>query len=921
MSETGPSADIGCGGRSSAQADAQSHDARPLPWLLRQKVSVPERAADYLDRAELATRTMPTHRRLTVLHAPGGFGKTTLLAECCRRLREDGIPTAWVSVDEQDEPAVLDAYIGYACRNAAAGDSPRSEEVAVSGLDRLGGGSGSRVGPVMHEIAEFDGPFVLVLDELERLRDPGAGELLEFLLRSGPPNLHLAFACRELPSGLNIAGAVLEGRALIVSAEELRFSSSEVAEFFDGKLSSPQLAGLMTDSAGWPFALRVARNEMGRGRRLDALASQEFVENWVESRLFAGLGREDREFLFDIGLFDWMDAALLDEVLDRHDSVRRIETIPVLVGLLEPVHDGVTDMWRLHPLIREHCARRRLRETPERFRRIHRRIAEALMRRDQTVSAMRHAVEAGEPALAGDILERAGGGRLILRDGTAQFLAADRWLSEAVIAERPRLALARCLALIHLGRMEEARKRYRSIAAPAGNVEDEAGDVEFELAVDHCMVRGTMLLFGGERFGSALFQTHLAEIARLALSPRVDVAVRGMMEYGLCVSNNMTAAFEVALDHAARARRYFDRNRYMTMYLDIQLGQIAMAQGRATDAAAHYRTGLRVAKKNFVLDPIATVLCRVHLQELALECSRVAPDAEMTRVPGALVTGATPLQAYAAASGAVVDLSLRDEGVEGALAVADEMLTYVRKAGLTALVRYVSALRVSLLALAGRIGDGERAWAADNLPEASADCLDLAGQTWREMEAISCARLRLEIGCERFDAGRALAADLCAVAAAQGLQRTLMRGLALSVVLERRAGEAKAAAGHMETYLRAYGDAPYAGPLLRERADCAPVLTELLDSAPHWADDETARSLLAAMEQEDTSRQLVLSAREREVLQRLGAQRDKQIAAELGLSTYGVRHHLRKLFAKLGVRKRAEAVRRAREMGLVSDDY
>ena len=68
-------------------------------------------------------------------------------------------------------------------------------------------------------------------------------------------------------------------------------------------------------------------------------------------------------------------------------------------------------------------------------------------------------------------------------------------------------------------------------------------------------------------------------------------------------------------------------------------------------------------------------------------------------------------------------------------------------------------------------------------------------------------------------------------------------------------------------------------------------------------------------------RQSVLSAREREVLQRLEGQRDKEIAAALGLSAYGVRYHIRKLFAKLGARNRAEAVRRAREMGLVPDAY
>ena len=87
MTETDPGARGGKAGPSPPE--------RPLPWLLRQKIAVPERVAGYLDRAGLVDRVMPTRRRLTVLQAPGGFGKTTLLGECCRRLCEDGVPVAW----------------------------------------------------------------------------------------------------------------------------------------------------------------------------------------------------------------------------------------------------------------------------------------------------------------------------------------------------------------------------------------------------------------------------------------------------------------------------------------------------------------------------------------------------------------------------------------------------------------------------------------------------------------------------------------------------------------------------------------------------------------------------------------------------------------------------------------------------------
>lgn len=905
--------------RAVAAPDGDAVGGPAAPWLLRQKIAIPDRVAGYFERAGLVERAMPTRRRVTALVAPGGFGKTTLLAECCRRAREDGIPVAWVSVDEQDEPEVLDTYIACACRSAAGGAPADVEDLGTS-VHGPGGATGGRTGLALREVEARAGPFVLVFDEVERLGSPDAAALLEFVLRRAPANLHLAFSGRELPAGVNVTGAVLDGRADVLSADDLRFSSAEAVDFFDGKLSGPRLDTVMAESAGWAFALRLSRNQLERGGGDDARASRKLAENWVESRLFEGLGAEDRAFLLDIGLFEWMDAALLDEVLERGDSMRRIDTMPILAGLLEPVRDGATELWRLHPLVREHCARQRFRETPQRFRAIHRRIAGALGRRGQTVAAMRHAVEAGEPALAGDILEDAGGARLYLREGAVQLQAAHRLLTEDAVAERPRLALVRCMSSIVSGRMDEARAGYRALAGTLERLMAEAGDAAPDLAVENCLVRGTIALYGSERLDSALVRLQLADVARLAESPHVDVLTRGLLEYSLCVAGNMTGRFGDALEHAARARRCFARSRYMSMFMDVQEGQAAMAQGRVQDAAALYRHAERVARERYVLDPEPAAVCGALLHELSLECGRAAPGAELDRVPEALRQGNTSFQAYAAASGAVLEARLRNEGVRAALAGAYEMLDYVRHARLPALVRYVSALRVSLLAAAGSVGNAERAWESAELPPDAAGCLDLAGQTWREMEAVSSARLRLAIARGRFDEARGFAGELRAAAAERGLKRTLMRALALSAVLERRAGDAAAAAAHVEAYLRAFADTPYAGPLVRERAECAELVAACVDAASGATVGDAALSLLAAMENADDARRRVLSEREREVLERLAGRRDKQIAVELGLSRHGVRYHLRSLFAKLGVRNRAEALRVAREMGLVPGD-
>ena len=353
--------------------------------------------------------------------------------------------------------------------------------------------------------------------------------------------------------------------------------------------------------------------------------------------------------------------------------------MPVLVGLLEPVGGGAAESWRLHLLLREHCARRRFRETPERYRSVHRRLAAALVRRGETVAGMRHAVEAGEPGLAGRILEDAGGARMWIRQGSVQLQAADRLLSEEIVAERPRLALVRCLSLVLSGQLEAARERYRTMAvAPCAGTEDGDGP-SVAFAVEDCIVRGGIVIYSGETIGSGWTQALLGDLERLIASPDVDTLMRGYLESALCVFHNLAAEFDSALDRAARARQCLSRSPYMTMLIDIQVGQIAMAQGRVGDAGEHYRRARRVATKSFALDDGPAAFARVHLHELALECHRLGAAEELRSVPGALVKGGAPLSAYPAASGAVIDLRLVRDGVEAALGVADEMLEYVRR--------------------------------------------------------------------------------------------------------------------------------------------------------------------------------------------------------------------------------------------------
>ena len=881
----------------------RSPAADAWPRLLTEKVTIPERVTGYFHRPGLVEQFMSS-RRVVLLKAPAGFGKTTLLAEACRRLQGAGVLTAWLTLDVQDVPDALDGYLAFAFQEAGLN--------VLDALDAQSEREGSpehRTELVARAVRQHGSPCLLALDELERLANPASLALISFLLQWGPPNLRIALAARELPAALDVASSVYEGHATVITANQLRFSESQVASFFGPDLPRREVEALARESSGWPIALRILWNERHGATIGDARDATDVAGNWVESRLWRGMAESDRELVLDLGLFERIDAELLDEVLDGTDLKRRVDALPALAGLLESVRGEASDTWTMHPLIREHCAKQRYLETPDRFRSIHQRIAAVLARRGETVAAMRHAAAGGHTDLAGEILLEAGGLRLWLREGLIRLEAADSLLTTHMMDKSPRLALAHSLVLLLTGRLGAARRFYDdTIATLNGSVEHALAD-DFELLLDDVTLRGLLCLYGGERFSSPKLQSAIADRTRLANDPQVDAATRCSFELGVSMAHNFKAEFDWAEKHLSRAERSLDDNPYITMTACHQRGLIAMAQGRVAVATDCYARAQRIARASFLRDPGPAALSDVLMRELDLERNRTAHLGLARRIPRVLLETGTPLGTYAAAAGVAVDITAQFDGIHEALRRAEEMHDYVRERQMPALVRFVAALRVMLLTLAGRIGDAEHGWRSDGLPETREGCLDLSGQSWREMEALCGARLSLHIAGGKFDAARRTAHALDALAVERGLRRTRMRNLAAWIKLECNAGEPAAAEDRLVRFLRLYAETDYARPLFRERTVCLPVLESWLERDPDASLKEEAIRLRDMFRQAVTEESAApgFSFRELDVLQRLDSQQDKEIAKALSLTHAGVRYHVGNIFTKLGAHSRQEA--------------
>ena len=887
-------------------------------WLLSSKVTAPERTSGYFHRPALIEPIGALgDRHVTVLQAPGGFGKTTLLAEGCGSARDQGALVAWVTLDEDDTPDVFMAYLVCAFEHAGLDLSMlydvRDSVPALRSVPQ-------RAGLLMRAIERCGAPCLLVLDEADQLPNRDAIAMVDLLLYQGPPNFHVALSCRANP-GFDVATAVVSRRGVVLTGEDLRFSITEIARFFDGALSKSEVAALAERTGGWPAALRIYRNMKAVSERTltpdDLDGGQGVTADYCSARLLRDLSAEDRDFLFDLALFDWIEPELVDEVRETGGAVWRLDTLSVLDGFLQSDAEKVS---RLNPIVKEYCAARRFREDPDRFRQLHGRIARALAARGHLAPALRHADESGDRQLTGAIFEQAGGLRILLREGATAFYAADRCLKPEILASYPRLALGRCIVLARTAQIEQARTLYDDVRRRTDEFRrDRDGGDDRALRVDGFIARSMLAGHACVPHGSREMQDLLAEGSELARDSQLPPEVLGHLHALLGIARFQRAQFEDSRALGAQAAKQFTRcaSDAGVMFVDFQIGMVAMAQGRSEEAARRYARGRRTSQRLFVHEPGPALFADVLEAELDLERNQAAACEQRAASFPARLRGVDAwFDIYAAAWDVVADLTLMRQGADAARRLLDEAHEHALALGLASVARYAAALRVSVLAAGGSAGQAERAWRDDGLPERAPELLDLGGQTWREMEALSSARIALLAARGEFDGARDLAGRLCAAAAARGLMRTLMRGTAAAAAVEHGAGNPAGATAGMVDFLRLARATDYLRPLARVRDVSVGVLRALLDADPGPDVAAQAEALLAQLAAPAPAP--ALSAREREVLAGIACGAGaKEIARRLGLTEDGVRYHLKQLYRKLQARGRHEAVSRAQALGFL----
>jgi LuxR family maltose regulon positive regulatory protein len=895
-------------------------------------------------------------RPLTLISAPAGFGKTTLLATwLAARTEGRGLRTESVSPSLRPQSSALSTRVAWLSLDEGDNDRTRFWSYFIAALQKLHPDLGTHALAVLrthrplpseffltillNEITALPHSFAVVLDDYHVIHTQAIHDALAFLLDHVPPQMRMIITGRADPP-LPLARWRARSQLTEIRAADLRFTAQEAVVFLNQgmglNLSADTIAALETRTEGWVAGLQLAALSLQRHSDVSNFVStftgsQRFIMDYLTEEVLNCQPRAVQEFLLQTSILERLTAPLCDALTRRNNAQAMLTAIERANLFLVPLDDE-RRWYRYHQLFAD-LLRHHLAAQPERVAELHRRAARWFEQNGLTAEAVSHALAAADWQHAANLIEALVRGP-ILHGEWETMLGWIAALPHGLVRTRPRLCLALARAFMLLDRFAEAEARLQDAETHAAADADVLNEI--------LVVRVTIASLRGET-------ERAIELGQQALAsvPQDNRFLRGMLGVSLGATYRRlgnTAAAHAAFSEATTTERS-GNNIIVTVMALYYRARLEMMEGHLHEAEGTIRQALTVATVGSdVLLPIGglplTGAARLYYQwnDLATATTYATRAIEVCRdwwARTGLIEAHLILARVACAQGDVSGmfehlgkaeqfarqqniLAMRAlvaaaqaqhriaiHGPEGAAAWAEARRAEIRSAERLAYARfeeYVVLVRW-LIAKARAESPGRADW----LQEASdllARLLGAAETNRLNGHRIELVMLQAHVRHVQGDSAQALT--------------LLTRSLALA---------------RPEGYIRLFVDE--GEPMRLQIADCRlqiqgqtraarrekwqhllAYLDRLLAAFPKSGAASAPQS-----EIDDLKSEMViepLSEREQEVLRRLAAGRSTaQIADELVITVGTVRNHLKSIYGKLDAHSRLQAVERARALNLL----
>ena len=900
--------------------------------LIATKLYVPKVRPGLVARPRLLDRLRHgATSKLTLLSAPAGFGKTTLLAEWLGETVGEDRSVAWVSLDPSDnEPSSFWTYVVTALQTAVPGVGAGALELIASSplpTDLV-------PTTLLNELAAAPGEIWLVLDDYHLADSDGVRDGMTLLLEHFPPQVHLVLSTRADPD-LPLARWRVRGELVEIRAADLRFTSDEAATYLIEAtglhLAVKDVEALEERTEGWIAALQLAAlSVQGRDDISTFIArfagTDRYIVDYLVEEVLAHQPEPVREFLLHTAVLDRLTAPLCEAVTGRKNSSRMLTTLQrsnlFLVAL-----DDHSEWYRYHHLFADVLRARLLAEQPDLVPPLHQRASHWYEMHESPQEAVRHALAANDVDRAAYLMELAVPAIRRNRQEAIMF----GWLKvlpDDVVQRSPVLSVFRGYMFMVSGDLDACAARLddaeRALAAtPHGSSPSWAQTHELHtLPASIAMFRASLAQARGDVAGT----TEHARVA-LDLSGPTDHLVRGSAAGFLGLAAWAQGDVSSALETFAQAvaSLHLAGNLVDELSSTVILADLWLASGRPSAAIRLYERALQVAEAHG--DPVARATADLHVG--ISEIDREAGDLESAKRH---LDQAVALGERAPMAESRYRLFVAMGRVAEAVGDPQQAITHLDTAeqlyrpAFFPDVRPIAAMRARVWIAHGNLLQAAD-WAQDRGVSVTDDAAYLSEFDHLTLVRLLIARHRAHPDTAALEQAVRLLGRLREAAHAAGRAGSLIEIHMMQAL-------AQDAQGHRAQALKSLGqawdEAPEPVRYVRLFLDEGAAMLELLRDAAHQGlGGDHARRLLSLVPSADqqaadsgprrsASSPDSLSERELQVLRLLDTELSgPQIARELFVSHNTLRTHTKHIFTKLDVTTRRAAVRRGRERGLM----
>lgn len=919
--------------------------------LLQTKLHIPHLRWEFVRRSQLIDLLKThQHKKLTLITAPAGFGKTTL-ATCW--LTQQNSPVAWVSLDESDnDPIRFFLYVITALNRASAAGIGQKALDLLESSDPVS--HNTLLAYLINDLVQLDSNLILALDDYHLIHTGKIHDALAFLLDNQPTQLHLVLISRAEPP-LPLARLRSKHQLAELQTVDLRFTRAETELFLNQTmhlgLSNQQISELETQTEGWVTGLQLValtiKNAGDAGKLIDHISgSNRYIADYLIDEVLSRQPKDLEQFLLQTSILEQMNAGLCNVLTGRDDSQLLLEALEKSNLFVIPL-DNTRTWYRYHHLFAELLCHRLIDQLPDQVESLHQRAAQWFFDQEMIEEAIEHSLKAKDYGVVTEYLQAIIDDEILAKGRFKTYLGWLDRIPDPYLVDYPKLLLYQVFQLWEMQDLDNFQPRLNLVEKLLGPSPSDAANLDGQTAAYHGILAIIKGVVNCGNFATKQASAFFARALRLLPDELTFWRTLALGATGFCyrVEGNYSEAgkyFSQVIELATRSNLIL-----LCFMYSIAQALVYLAQGRLREAIEAGQIPLSLDGRQGYNIPFAGLAYSVMGILLYLSGDLSAAEKQVTRGLE-LVTRDGDVYYIADGHFTLAQIRIAQGDIASALDLMEQMMTQINalrppQSGLIVARAYQAHIRIAchrLTAVKQWVANpGSEQLVANQFPDILGESYFGVYCTVHESFKSYIEFINLTVAWFEFATNNAWEAIKILDALLDGIVHEdriffRIRVQILKALALQKAGEDDEAVAILLTAINLVAPEPFfqlfvneGKPMLELLAKAKNSLEENAGAAagngpiPVFIDEILARMAETQPAPPQNSAEpsaFELTPRETEVLTYLAEGVSyAEIAKKLMVSKNTVKTHLKRVYSKLEVANRLQAINKAKELELL----